>query len=124
MFQSSKTLAGDLFRKRRHDSEIKNRKDDHTIRGKAGIPMVFDHNKKAYIRTGIPELRRPEDVDTTGDSDFRDEDEDMNTDQNSLECRRLETRMMMILVMMRRAGNRRKIKIKRIQKNWAKVMKR
>ena len=45
--------------------------------------MVFDHNKKAYIRTGIPEFRRPEDVGTTGDSDFRDEDEDMNTDQNS-----------------------------------------
>ena len=45
--------------------------------------MVFDNNKKAYIRTGIPELRRPEDVDTTGDSSLRDEDEDMNTDQNS-----------------------------------------
>ena len=45
--------------------------------------MVFDHNKKAYIRTGIPELRRPEDVHTTGDSSLRDEDEDMNTDQNS-----------------------------------------
>lgn len=45
--------------------------------------MVFDHNKKAYIRTGIPELRRPEDVDTTGDSSLRDENEDMDTDQSS-----------------------------------------
>ena len=35
------------------------------------------------MRTGIPELRRPEDVDSTGDSNFRDENEDMDTDQSS-----------------------------------------
>jgi hypothetical protein len=45
--------------------------------------MVFDHDKNTYMRTGIPELRHSEDVDTTGDSTFREEDEEMDTDQDS-----------------------------------------
>ena len=35
------------------------------------------------MRTGIPELRHPEDVDMTGDSTFREEDEEMNADEDS-----------------------------------------
>jgi hypothetical protein len=67
---------GDLFRARRHDVEIKNRNGER-IRGKTGIPL-FQEDKKADIRTGIPEHRFHEDVDNGGDSTLRDEDEEMD----------------------------------------------
>ena len=70
------TILGNLFRARRHDNEIKNRKGE-TIHGKAGVPLVHD-DKKVYIRTGIPEFRYREDVDSTGDSTLRGEDEEMD----------------------------------------------
>ncbi|XP_028405115.1 nucleolin-like [Dendronephthya gigantea] len=73
---------GDLFRGRRHDSEIKNRKGE-TVHQKAGVPLAFNHAKNVFIRTGIPEVRNPEDVDMTGDSTFREEDEEMDTDEDS-----------------------------------------
>ena len=45
--------------------------------------MVINHDKKAFMRTGIPELRHPEDVDTTGDSTLREEDEEMDEDMDA-----------------------------------------
>ncbi len=52
---------------------------------------MFDKDKKAYVRTGIPELHHPEDVDTAEDSNLRDEDEEMDEDHDS-EIEASETR--------------------------------
>ena len=76
---------GDLFRARRHDSEIKNSKGE-IIHGKTGTPLVHD-DKKVYTRTGIPQFRFREDVDSTGDSTFRREDEEMDDEKEDSETK-------------------------------------